>query len=141
MQDSLLSIRSMPFNAPVQLARIAAGILKGEIGYAEGKNAEAITAFKTAVEEEDKLIYREPQEWLLPARQYLGAYLLKMKQAAAADKVYREDLLANPNNGWSLLGLYQSLLEEGKKNEAVLYKDSYIGAFKDADVMPTASVY
>ncbi|CAN5250175.1 hypothetical protein BH11BAC5_BH11BAC5_08600 [soil metagenome] len=141
MQDSLLAIRSMPFNAPVQLARIAAGILKGEIDYAEGKTPDAINAFKTAVEEEDKLIYREPQEWLLPARQYLGAYLLKMKQPAAADKIYREDLLANPNNGWSLLGLYQSLLAEGKKNEAVLYKDSYISAFKDADVMPVASVY
>jgi tetratricopeptide (TPR) repeat protein len=141
MQDSLLAIRSMPFNAPVQLARIAAGILKGEIDYAEGKTPDAINAFKTAVEEEDKLIYREPQEWLLPARQYLGAYLLKMKQPAAADKIYREDLLANPNNGWSLLGLYQSLLAEGKKNEAVLYKDSYISAFKDADVMPVASIY
>ncbi|MDB5276250.1 MAG: hypothetical protein JWR61_1205 [Ferruginibacter sp.] len=141
MQDTMLAIRSIPFNAPVQMARIAAGILKGEIDYAEGKTNDAINALRTAVEEEDKLIYREPQEWILPARQYLGAYLLKMKQPSAADKVYREDLLANPNNGWSLLGLYQSLLAEGKKNEAVLYKDSYIAAFKDADVMPTASVY
>ena len=98
MQDSLLAIRSMPFNAPVQLARIAAGILKGEIDYAEGKTPDAINAFKTAVEEEDKLMYREPQEWLLPARHNLGAYLLKVKQPAAADKIYRKDLLSTPNN-------------------------------------------
>ena len=141
LQDSLLAIRSMPFNAPLQLGRIAAGILKGELYYAAGKNEDAITAFKAAVNEEDKLIYREPQEWLLPARQYLGAYLLKMKQAAAAEKIYREDLIANPANGWSLLGLYQCLLIEGKNGEALLYKDSYIAAFKDADVMPVASIY
>ncbi|MBC7511072.1 MAG: hypothetical protein H7320_20345, partial [Ferruginibacter sp.] len=139
--DSSLALRSMPFNAPVQLARIAAGILKGELYSAAAKNNEALTAFKSAVEEEDKLIYREPQEWLLPARQYLGAYLLKMKQPNAAEKVYREDLMANPGNGWSLLGLYQSLLVQGKKGEALLYKESYITAFKDADVMPVASVY
>ncbi len=141
LEDSLLAVRSMPFNAPVQLARIPAAILKGELYYAAGKNEDAIAAFKVAVEEEDKLIYREPQEWLLPARQYLGAYLLKMKQAAAAEKIYREDLIANPANGWSLLGLYQCLLMEGKKGEALLYKDSYLAAFKDADVMPVASVY
>jgi tetratricopeptide (TPR) repeat protein len=141
MLDSLLAVRSMPFNAPVQMARVAAGILKGELFYAEGKNTEALNAFKTAVEEEDKLIYREPQEWMLPARQYLGAYLLKMKQPALAEKVYREDLVANPNNGWSLLGLFQSLQAVGKKGEAALYKDSYIAAFKDADTMPVASIY
>jgi len=141
MTDSLLAVRLMPFNAPVQLARIAAAILKGELYYASGKSNEAITAFKEAVEEEDKLVYREPQEWLIPARQYLGAYLLKMKQPAAAEKVYREDLVANPDNGWSLLGMYQSLLAEYKKGEALLYKDSYIDAFKDADAIPVASVY
>jgi tetratricopeptide (TPR) repeat protein len=141
MKDSLLAVRTMPFNAPVQMAKIAAGILQGELLYAAGKNSDAITAFKAAVEEEDKLIYREPQEWLIPARQYLGAYLLKMKQPAAAEKIYREDLIANPGNGWSLLGLYQSLLALGKRGEALLYKDSYLAAFKDADVMPVASVY
>ncbi len=141
MVDSTLAVRSMPFNAPVQMATIAAGILKGELFYAEGKNTDAIAAFTTAIEEEDKLIYREPQEWLLPARQYLGALLLKMKQPALADKVYREDLLANPNNGWSLLGLHQSLLAAGRKGEAELYRQSYMAAFKDADSMPVASVY
>ena len=141
MQDPSLAVRSMPFNAPAQMATIAAGILKGQLYYAEGKNADAIAAFKSAIEEEDKLIYREPQEWLIPARQYLGACLLKMKQPALAEKVYRADLIANPNNGWSLLGLHQSLLAVGKKGEAVLYKDSYTEAFKEADSLPLASVY
>ena len=140
-QDSSLAVRSMPFNAPVQMAGIAAGILKSQLYYAEGKSADAIAALETAIEQEDKLIYREPQEWLIPARQYLGALLLKLKQPALADKVYREDLLANPNNGWSLLGLHQSLLAAGRKGEAELYKQSYIAAFKDADSMPASSVY
>ncbi len=141
MQDSLLAIRLMPFNAPVQLCRIAAGILKGEIFYAEGNKDEAIRVFTAAIEEEDRLIYREPQEWLIPARQYLGACLIKMKQYATAETVYREDLKANPGNGWSQLGLYQSLLAQGKKGEAALYKEGYTTAFKEADEMPAASVY
>ncbi len=141
LADSLLNIRNMPFNAPVQMGRIAAGILRAELYYTDGKNADAINAFNEAVTEEDNLVYREPQEWLLPVRQYLGAYLLKMKQAAAAEKVYRQDLLLNPDNGWALLGLHQSLLAQYKKGEALLYKDSYLQAFKGADNMPVASVY
>jgi len=96
IQDCLLAVRSMPFNAPLQMAAIAAGILKGKLYYTEGKNTDVITALKMVIVEEDKLIYREPQEWLIPARQYLGALLLKMKQPALAEKLYREDLLANP---------------------------------------------
>ena len=141
LQDSLLSKRNMPFNKPIQCGNIAAGILKGEILYEEGKPSAAIAAFEQAVVEEDKLIYREPQEWMLPARHYLGAYLLKMKKAREAEKVYREDLVLNPANGWSLLGMYQSLLAQNRKKEAAKYRVRYIKAFKYADVKPVASVF
>lgn len=141
LKDSLLAIRLMPFNAPVQCGKIAAGILRGELYYAEGKIANAISAFKEAVAEEDRLIYREPQEWLIPARQYLGAYLLKAKHIAAAENVYREDLVANPGNGWSLLGLYNCSTAGRKKSEVTRYKRLYRAAFKDADIKPVASVF
>jgi tetratricopeptide (TPR) repeat protein len=141
LPDSLLNVRSMPFNKPVQCGNIAAGILKGEVLYAEGKQSEAIAAFREAVVEEDNLIYSEPQAWLLPARQYLGYYLLKMNKAKEAEKVYREDLKWNPGNGWSLLGIYNSLLAQKKTTEAAKYKTMYTSAFHDADVHPVASVF
>ncbi|MEP7143380.1 MAG: hypothetical protein ABI707_10940 [Ferruginibacter sp.] len=139
--DRLLGVRDMPFNSPVQCCNIAAGILKGELLFAEGKTGEAIAAFNQAVEEEDKLVYREPQDWLIPARQYLGACLLKMKKAKKAEQVYREDLISNPGNGWSLVGMYNSLVAQNKINEAGKFKTGYTKAFEAADTIPEASVY
>lgn len=141
LSDSLLAIRLMPFNRPVQCGRIAAGILKGEILGSEGKSAEAIAAFNLAVKEEDLLIYREPQDWMIPARQFLGVELLKMKRPKEAEIVYNEDLIANPGNGWSLFGMYQSLKAQNKKSSAATYKIKYIKAFKDADIVPRSSVF
>ncbi|MBC7887124.1 MAG: tetratricopeptide repeat protein [Ferruginibacter sp.] len=141
MNDSLLAVREMPFNKPVQCAGIAAGILKGELLNAEGRGSEAVAALRQAVAEEDELIYREPQEWLIPARQYLGAVLLQMNRPKEAEDVYREDLIANPGNGWSLLGMYNSLLAQNKITVAAKFKTGYIKAFKDADVKPLASVF
>jgi tetratricopeptide (TPR) repeat protein len=140
MKDPLMSVRYMPFNSPLQSCKVASGILNGEILYAEGKQAESIAAFERAVEEEEALIYREPQDWLVPARQYLGAYLLKMNKAAEAEKVYREDLVLSPGNGWSLLGLHQSLKALGKA-EAAEYETKYRKAFAESDVVATASVF
>ncbi|MBK7308043.1 MAG: tetratricopeptide repeat protein [Chitinophagaceae bacterium] len=61
--------------------------------------------FKQAVTDEDKLIYNEPRDWLLPARQYLGAALVKAGNYKEAVEVFTKDLQINPNNGWSLTGL------------------------------------
>lgn len=141
LQDSLLSVRLMPFDAPARCGSIAAGILRGEILFAEGKQDEAIVALDQAVKEEDALIYREPQQWLIPVRQYLGACLLKMHKAGEAEKVYREDLSRNPGNGWSLLGLYQSLSAQQRSAEAAGYKIKYRKAFEASDVHPVASVF
>jgi tetratricopeptide (TPR) repeat protein len=141
LSDSLLAIRAMPFNKPQQVGQIAADILSGEILYAEGKSDEAIAALKNAVSQEDQLIYREPQEWVIPARQYLGYYLLKINKAAEAAKVYNDDLVANPGNGWSLVGIYNSLTAQNKLSEASNYKLRYNKAFADADVKPVNSVY
>ncbi|HTE10235.1 MAG TPA: hypothetical protein VK645_04680 [Chitinophagaceae bacterium] len=140
LQDSILQPRTMPFNAPVQCGRIAAGILQASIYGAEQQYGKAQQSFMQALNEEDQLIYREPQEWKLPVRQYLGALLLQTKRPAAAEKIYREDLERNPGNGWSLIGLYQSLLAQ-HKSSAAKYKTLYRAAFQDADNMPGSSVF
>jgi tetratricopeptide (TPR) repeat protein len=141
LSDSLLGIRRMPYNKPRQVGELAAGILTGEIFFAEGKTAEAITALKNAVDGEDQLIYREPQEWFIPSRQYLGSCLLKVNRAAEAEKVYREDLVANPGNGWSLLGLCNSLKAQNRVGEAAKYKPLYQKAFEAGDIKPVDSVF
>ena len=100
-----------------------------------------MTAINAAIEAEDKLLYSEPKIWMLPARQYLGAYLMQLNKSAEAEAVYREDLVWNPGNGWSLLGLYQALKAQGKKAELEKLKSQFTYSFSEAEVMPTTSTY
>jgi tetratricopeptide (TPR) repeat protein len=140
MKDEGLKVRYMPFNSPFQSCMIAAHLLRGRLLFEKGKQDEAIAAFQSAVNEEDHMVYREPQDWLIPARQFLGMYLLKMNKAPEAEKVYREDLIENPGNGWTLTGLYQSLKAQGKA-EAASVEALAKKACEDADVTITASVF
>lgn len=141
LQDDLLSVRLMPFNKPAECGNIASGILQGEILFAEDRKDAAIETFNNAAAAEDALIYREPQQWLLPARQYLGKHLLEMNRAAEAEQVYRQDLDRNPGNGWSLLGLYQSLSAQKKAAEAGTVKTKYLKAFASCDIAPASSAF
>ena len=105
------------------------------------KYSEALTAIKKAILAEDSLKYREPKLWMLPARQYLGAFLMKLNQPKEAEKVYREDLVWNPGNGWSFLGLSQCLEAQKKRLESKKLKALYMNSFSQADWLPTSSAY
>jgi tetratricopeptide (TPR) repeat protein len=140
-EDSILKIRNIPFNTPYEGALIAENILNASILFSEKKSDAAISALKKAITVEDKMIYVEPKDWMIPARQYLGAFLLKLGRPLQAEQVYREDLEWNPGNGWSLLGLYQSLKAQGKQKDADQYKKEFMNSFSHADVIPPASVY
>jgi Tfp pilus assembly protein PilF len=72
-------------------------------------------------------------------RHYLGAALLEHGLAARAEEVYRRDLRWNQNNGWSLFGLYQSLIAQGKTEEAAQFFEAYERAWKNADTEITRS--
>ncbi|HYC27709.1 MAG TPA: tetratricopeptide repeat protein, partial [Chitinophagaceae bacterium] len=96
--------------------RVAENILAGAIAEQLGNINGAVEYFQKAVELEDALVYNEPRDWLLPARQYLGSALLKANKFAEAEAVYKKDLVINPANGWSLTGLYQS--QTGLKKSA-----------------------
>jgi tetratricopeptide (TPR) repeat protein len=140
LKDPILLQHSRPFNEPIKGATVAEGILEGEILFAQNETKAAISSFQHAIDMEDLLTYREPKDWPLPARHFAGACLLKLGKAAEAEQLYREDLTQNPGNGWSLLGLAQSLTVQHKDGAAsylALAKD----AFAQAVEMPPTSAY
>lgn len=100
---------------------LAAGLLAGDVAMRQGNTEPAEKFLRQAVAREDALPYTEPPPWSLPVRHYLGALLLDQKKHDEAAVVFEEDLKRNPNNGWSLYGLKESLAktkpEEAKKAE------------------------
>jgi len=138
MQEKMVApdmqVVMMPFNAPVSAAKVAEHILAGVIAEKENDPGKAIAFFTEAAADEDKLIYTEPRDWLLPAREYLGNALLKEGQAEKAAVAFQEDLKENPNNHWSLYGLYQSLKKQGKGAEANAIKKQFDQAFEGNDI-------
>ena len=123
----------------LDLLRIAARNLEGEIGQARGEPEAAVEAFRQAVALEDALPYSEPPAWPLPMRRYLGAALLAAGRGAEAERVYAEDLQWHRNNGWSLYGLWQSRAAQGKRVEADETRAAFEHAWQDADVTLPAS--
>lgn len=140
-KDPSLLVRNIPFNTFLQGASIAEGILNGALLFSQQKYDTAINSFKKAIRIEEGLIYQEPRDWMIPARQFLGACLLKIGRPSVAEKVYREDLVYNPGNGWSLLGLCNSLHARHKDTEIAPYKAGYLRAFSQADRVPAGSVF
>ena len=131
--------KMMGGNAAPELMAIAARVAAGELAAKEGKLAEAIQHLETAVQAQDKLRYAEPPPWYYPVRQSLGAVLMTAGKSAKAEAVYREDLKRNPENGWSLYGLVQSLRAQGKDKEAKVAEQRFQKAWARADVTLTAS--
>jgi tetratricopeptide (TPR) repeat protein len=121
-------------NPASKVLKIAAHGLEGEIKQAKNDLDGAVAAFSEAVEIEDQLSYMEPPDWPQPMRHYLGAALLEAGQAANAEQVYRQDLSWNQKNGWSLLGLLQSLQAQGKAEEVRDAAASFGEAWQGADV-------
>ena len=92
-----------------------------------------------AIAEEAKLRYDEPPAWFMPVRQQLGAVLLAAGRVAAAEAAYREDLEANPENGWSLFGLAKCLRARGSAATAAEIEERFRKAWSGADVTLQAS--
>jgi tetratricopeptide (TPR) repeat protein len=108
MKNPVLKEPLTPFNSVYNAALVAEEILQGVIAQEQKDYKNAEIHFSKAVLAEDKLIYDEPRDWLLPARQYLGNALVEAGRYTEAIKVFNEDLFINPNNGWALTGLAAS---------------------------------
>lgn len=118
---------------------IASSVLAGEIAAKQRNFDKAISQLELAVLRQDALPYTEPPDWYYPVRQSLGAVLLDARHLAEAETVYWQDLKQNPENGWSLFGLAQSLRAQGKNEQAAEIDERFQRAWARADVTLVAS--
>jgi tetratricopeptide (TPR) repeat protein len=128
-----------PYLPGATLVRIAVHDLAGHMALKKGEHDKAVEELEAAVELEDGLPYMEPPFSYMPMRHGLGAARLTAGDAPGAEKVYREDLRRNPNNGWSLLGLAQSLRAQNQSERADEVTEWFRIAWLRADVKPPSS--
>ncbi|QCW98940.1 hypothetical protein FGM00_01965 [Aggregatimonas sangjinii] len=127
-------------NASIYSANIAYEIVAGELAAAEGEILKALGHLEKAVEFEDALTYSEPSAWHIPTRQNLGAVLMNAKKFEEAESIFKEDLAILRQNGWSLMGLHNSLKAQGKFKEAQEIKAEFDKAWEHADIEIDSSV-
>jgi tetratricopeptide (TPR) repeat protein len=127
-------------NATVLLT-IAREVLEGELAGRERRFDQAVAHLDRAVRLEEGLSYGEPPDWYYPTRHNLGAALLEAGRAAEAEVVYWQDLRRYRDNGYALIGLSQSLLAQGKKEEAAEAERRYRAVWADADSPLQSSRY
>lgn len=126
-------------NSAKALLAIAEDVLAGRIAAAEGRTDDAVELLTKAAAAEDVIRYDEPPNWSMPVRTALGEVLLKAGRHAEAERAYLDDLKRNPENGWSLFGLAQSLKAQGK--DAAGVEQRLKKAWANADTTLTTTWY
>jgi tetratricopeptide (TPR) repeat protein len=131
---------SLGNNSCESILALATKMVEGEILVAENKIGNGIAELRAAIALEDALKYDEPPGWLIPVRHSLGAELMKQGRFAEAEQVYRDDLARLPGNGWSLLGLTESLRAQKKNaDEATRTQAKFEKVWTKADLTITSS--
>ncbi len=130
-RDRVPESRMLLNNTCLDVLRIAAEMLEGELAYRKGDYDVAFAHLRRSVELDDTMPYEEPWGWMQPTRHALGALLLEQNHVSEAEAVYRADLgldgklaraCQNPDNVWALDGLHECLMKLGKASEAHLIK-------------------
>ena len=127
------------FQKTTDLLNMAFHSLSGEIAAQQGEFTAATQHLNEAIGYENGLAYDEPPPWFAPVRQTLGAVLLAAGKPGLAAQMYVEDLLHNPQNGWSLFGLAQAHRAEGRIGVATSTEALFRKAWARADVTLTGS--
>jgi len=112
---------------------IARNVLAAKIAVARKDFPSAIAQLREAVTVQDSLNYNEPQDWIIPARESLGAALLLNGNASDAEQVFRDDLARNPRNPRSLFGLSAALKAQKRGYDAQFVDKQFQDAWKKAD--------
>ena len=126
------------FNSFASILALAVEFLEAHVASRRGDVTGAVRHLTKAVALEDDLIYQEPPDWYAPARQALAATFARAKRWSEAEAAYREDLLRNRENGWSLAGLAAALDAQGKRAEAAEVRKRLEKAWPLADVSMAA---
>jgi tetratricopeptide (TPR) repeat protein len=137
-------------NTGLDLLEIAEQMLAGEVAYRAGDVETAFAHLRRSVELDDTLPYDEPWGWMQPTRHALGALLLEQGRTVEAEAVYRADLglddsaprpSRHPDTVWSLHGLHEALVRNGKLDEAARLKPRLDRALALATVPIQSSCY
>ena len=127
-------IFAMPVNNKTKdIFTIARDTLGAKIAAAKKDLPSAITQLREAVTVQDSLNYNEPQDWLYPERESLGAALLMNGNSAEAEQVFRDDLARDPRNPRSLFGLSSALKAQKRDYDAQFVDKQFQDAWKKAD--------
>ncbi|HEX6180396.1 MAG TPA: hypothetical protein VFZ47_04075 [Chitinophagaceae bacterium] len=126
-------------NSASDVAQIGFKILSAELAAKQGKFDQSVALLREAVDIETKFAYQEPPDWFFSVRHSLGHVLVKAGRFAEAEQVYKEDLRTYPENGWALMGLYNSLVGQKKMTEAVAVKQRFEAAWQYADIRISSS--
>jgi tetratricopeptide (TPR) repeat protein len=104
------------------LLELARHVVLARVAQAEGNLDKAIAEFEAAAALEKALPYMEPPFWYYPVEQSLGAVLLQAGQTDRAEEVFRQSLVAAPNNGWACFGLLQVHKTRGDAEQTSIYE-------------------
>ena len=125
-------------NAAVDVMKVAELELEGKIALARGDKKAGVDLLTQAVAAEDATQYAEPADWDLPVREVLGGALLASGDYAAAEKVFRAEILRRPRNGRALFGLAESLRKQGKDGAAKSVQGEFEKSWQYADTKLSA---
>jgi tetratricopeptide (TPR) repeat protein len=134
MQNPVLREPLTPFSAVYEGAQVAKALLDGVIATEQNNLSLAVKRFEEAVKQEEKIIYAEPRDWLLPARHYLGDALLRVGRNEEAVAVLQQDLTINPSNGWAIIGLQMAFEKLNRSGDIITAKNRLKNAWLAKDV-------
>ena len=130
LDPSLKGQTTFSANSGTAIVQIAPEIVAGEIALARGDVDRAIAHFERAVRYEDALVYQEPPDWHVPARQNLASALMAANRPAEAETVLWEDLKRNAEHGWTLTLLSKALKAQDKFTDAALVDARFAKSWK-----------
>jgi tetratricopeptide (TPR) repeat protein len=120
-------------NTAAAIVAIGYEVLSGAIETKRKRADQAARHFAQAVTLEDDLIYMEPPDWPIPARQLQGDAMLELGRWKDAEMAFLDDMKKFPENGWSLSGLQKSLEGQRRTAEAAEVKARLDKAWSGAD--------
>ena len=121
LQDPVLKGQTtFSSNNGFTILRIAVEVIAGEIAAKRKDWDRAVLHLDRAVRFDDALVYTEPHDWHVPARQNLASVLMAAGRADEAETVLWEDLKRHPDHVWNLTLMAKALRMQDKTAEAAL---------------------